>query len=76
MITGVSLTASSPLWEVVGGIQYLASIHCEPMDLGQEGQEDQLDIFSGTLGLGQGHSKVVHTISMLLPSYYSPTSLR
>ena len=47
VVTGVGILSSSPLWEVVGGIHYLASIRGDKISLGVEeevGEEEKVKV--------------------------------
>ena len=76
MITWVGLTSSRPLWEVVGGLQYIASLRGQKLNLGEEGNEEQEDeelaVFKGSLLLAPGHSRLT---LRLPPSSTSPVWL-
>jgi len=76
VITWVGLTSSRPLWEVVGGLQYIASLRGQKLNLGEEGNEEQEDeelaVFKGSLPLAPGHSRLT---LRLPPSSTSPVWL-
>lgn len=57
-VTGVALTSSCLRWEVVGGIQYLATLQGLRLDLGEEEEDGEIPVYSASLELGQGHDKV------------------
>jgi len=73
VISWVGLTSSRPLWEVVGGLQYIASLRGQKLNLGEEGNEEQEDeelaVFKGSLLLAPGHSRLT---LRLPPSSTSP----
>ena len=72
----MGLTSSRPLWEVVGGLQYIASLRGQKLDLGEEENEDQEDeelaVHKGSLLLAPGHSRLT---LRLPPSSTSPVWL-
>ena len=69
----MGLTSSRPLWEVVGGLQYIASLRGQKFDLGEEeGEEEELAMFKGSLDLTPGHSRLT---LRLPPSSTSPVWL-
>ena len=69
----MGLTSSRPLWEVVGGLQYIASLRGQKFDLGEEeGEEEELAMFKGSLVLTPGHSRLT---LRLPPSSTSPVWL-
>jgi len=71
VISWVGLTSSRPLWEVVGGLQYIASLRGQKLDLGEEENEEdeELAVFRGSLLLAPGHSRLTLRLS---PSSTSP----
>jgi len=73
VVSWVGLTSSRPLWEVVGGLQYIASLRGNKLDLGEEGEEEeeeeQLSVYKGSLPLAPGHSRLT---LRLPPSSTSP----
>jgi len=73
VVSWVGLTSSRPLWEVVGGLQYIASLRGQKFDLGEEeGEEEELAMFKGSLVLTPGHSRLT---LRLPPSSTSPVWL-
>ena len=69
----MGLTSSRPLWEVVGGLQYIASLRGQKFDLGEEeGEEEELAMFTGSLDLTPGYSRLT---LRLPPSSTSPVWL-
>jgi len=72
VISWVGLTSSRPLWEVVGGLQYIASLRGQKLDLEEEGEqeeEEELAVYKGSLPLAPGHSRLT---LRLPPSSTSP----
>merc|ERR1712037_546857 len=72
VISWVGLTSSRPLWEVVGGLQYIASLRGQKLDLEEEGEEEEeeeLAVYKGNLQLAPGHSRLT---LRLPPSLTSP----
>ena len=69
VISWVGLTSSRPLWEVVGGLQYIASLRGQKLDLGEEENEEELAVYKGSLLLAPGHSRLT---LRLPPSSTSP----
>ena len=69
----MGLTSSRPLWEVVGGLEYIASLRGQKFDLGEEDdEEEELAMFQGSLDLTPGHSRLM---LRLPPSSGSPVWL-
>ena len=69
MICWVGLTSSRSLWEVVGGLQYIASLRGQKLDLGEESEEDdELSVYRGSLSLDHGHSR----LTLRLPPSSTP----
>jgi len=72
VVSWVGLTSSRPIWEVVGGLQYIASLRGNKLDLGEEGEEEEeeeLSVYKGSLPLAPGHSRLT---LRLPPSSTSP----
>jgi len=73
VINWVGLTSSRPLWEVVGGLEYIASLRGQKFDLGEEDdEEEELAMFQSCLDLTPGHSRLM---LRLPPSSESPVWL-
>merc|ERR1712107_184166 len=73
VVSWVGLTSSRPLWEVVGGLEYIASLRGQKLDLGEEDdEEEELAMFQGSLDLTPGHSRLT---LRLPPSSTSPVWL-
>jgi len=71
VISWVGLTSSRPLWELVGGLQYIASLRGQKLDLGEEDnddEEEELAVYKGSLPLVPGHSR----ITLRLPPSSTP----
>jgi len=69
VISWVGLTSSRPLWEVVGGLQYIASLRGQKLDLGEEdNEEEELAVYKGSLPLAPGHSR----LTLRLPPSSTP----